>query len=206
MKTRILKFLIFGSIFLLALPFVLWFSYGAYLELSEKTIHVHAFPAGDIIKVTKKIDGGFTGSGYWYSVLYKTKDDDNFQFITGSDRLWDQDKFNVYDYSGMIIMLTSIRDQISIKRPNDNWIGINLRDKIVMLAQNHQEIKLVENTSPLVKWLSFDVATGNLLLEMYGSASLDYVQNITLKISSDDNKIDIVKVENVPLRPGHFAN
>lgn len=184
MKHNKRKILLYSAIALVSVPVIIWALFATYIEQSEVTIDERILPGGDVFKVTKKLDGGFSGSGYWYTVYHKVGPADKFHTVTGWDRIVKQEYIELYSYRDLLFLLTPNRRDLYVKNKDGNWITIDLTAKFKTEAH-----------TPHVWLEQFDVHSGNFVAILQTDPSKPK-QIATFSVADDGKNVNVISIQN----------
>ena len=185
MNSRKRSILLYSAIALVSVPIIIWILFTLYIQQSEETIDERILPGGDVFKVTKKLDGGFSGTGYWYTVYHKAGKAEKFHSVAGWDRIVKQEYIEVYRYRDLLFLLTPNRRDLYVKGRDGNWITINLTEKLK-----------TEEHSPHVWLEQFDVHSGNFIAILQTDSSKPK-QIVTFAVSDDGKDVNVISTQNV---------
>ena len=185
MKHKKRNILLFSAIALVSVPIIVWILFTLYIQQSEVTIDQRILPGGDVFKVTQKLDGGFSGSGYWYTVYHKAGQADKFHTVTGWDRIVKQEYIEVYRYRDLLFLLTPNRRYLYVKGKDGNWVTIDLAAQLK-----------TEEHSPHVWLEQFDVHSGNFMAILQTDSSKPK-QIVTFSVSDDGMNVNVISLQNV---------
>ena len=196
---RVIKrIVLIGFVVFVVLPILALLYFSIDISLSEEIIQTKTLPSGESFVVSKKIDGGFTGPGYWYSVYYKASAEDTFHYVTGWKRPPGEKEIEVYPYSGSVVLLTPDRRFLSVKDHAGLWNKIDLTNLVIAKTRFPNDLEIPENHPPYVRLEKFDSNNGRLLILLETRSSKKI---ITLKLTPDGKNLSYVDSVNkrVPL-------
>lgn len=189
---RTLKFILAGIAILISFPVFLYIVYITYIELSEETISQVTLSTKEIIKVTKKIEGSFSGPGFFYRVYYKPEDKGDFRYVVGWKRPPGQETIETYVFSKLLVLLTPKRDQFSVRDKEGQWRIFYLDNMFQEEKLSHRSIKLEKNHYPGVMIKKFDQQKGQFIIEV--SATLERKYIVTLSLLENGKEVRIISV------------
>ena len=188
---KVLKYFLVGVIIIVSLPIILYIALLLYIELSEQTISQITLPE-EIIKVTKKINGGF-GPSHYYRVFGKFKDADNFKYITGWERPSGQENIETYQYLDLMVLLTPNRNVLSVRGKEGKWKVFNLEQMFNNKNLSHPKITLEKNHYPRAWIKEFDNKSGHVKVELISVVPRKYI--VVLNLMENGKNLNIVDVK-----------
>jgi len=186
---RTIKFITVSVVAVLISLCVILFVFWQYINFSETVVKQIKIKNGGYIEITRTLDGGMTGPGYFYSVYFRLRDKEKFRLLTGwkGPETMGFDDLKIFDNNNLIVIYRSGGNRLyslnkNIKVGNNQWRPISLNfpysksysyltfysgmttldeETLMLIMDSREALKTNFNSASIVR---FDIETKKLVV------------------------------------------